>query len=84
MKFLTMLLLSITFVFAAVDINNATAKEFTTLNGIGEKKAQTIVKYRKTIKCFKSIDELTAVKGIGEATVSKNKKNLILGKCNKK
>jgi len=84
MKFLTMLLLSITFVFAAVDINNATVEEFTTLKGIGEKKAQTIVKYRKTIKCFKSIDELTSVKGIGEKTISKNKENLTLGKCNKK
>ena len=84
MKFLTMLLLSITFVFEAVDINNATAKEFSTLKGIGEKKAQTIVKYRKTIKCFKSIDELTDVKGIGKKTISKNKKNLTLGKCNKK
>jgi len=84
MKFLTMLLLSITFVFAAVDINNATVKEFTTLKGIGEKKAQKIVEYRKTIKCFKSIKDLTQVKGIGTSTVSKNKENLTLGKCNKK
>lgn len=84
MKFLTMLLLSITFVFAAVDINKATAKEFATLKGIGEKKAQTIVKYRKTIKCFKSIDELSDVKGIGKATITKNRKNLSLGKCNRK
>lgn len=84
MKFLTMLLLSITFVFAAVDINNATVKEFTTLKGIGEKKAQKIVEYRKTIKCFKSIKDLTQVKGIGTSTVSKNKENLTLGNCNKK
>ena len=84
MKFLTMLLLSITFVFAAVDINNATPKEFTVLKGIGEKKAQTIVEYRNTVKCFKSIDELIKVKGIGEGTLSKNKENLTLGKCNRK
>ena len=84
MKFLTMLLLSITFIFASVDLNNASQQELTTLKGIGAKKAQLIVEYRKTVKCFKSIDELTAVKGIGKATLSKNKANLILGKCNKK
>lgn len=84
MKFLTMLLLSITFVFASVDINNATADQLTTLKGIGAKKAQTILEYRDTVKCFKSIDELTQVKGIGKSTLSKNKDNLTLGKCKKK
>jgi len=84
MKFLTMLLLSSTFVFASVNINNATAKEFTTLKGIGAKKAQTIINHRKKVKCFKSIDELSNVKGIGKKTISKNKKNLTLGKCKKR
>jgi competence protein ComEA len=84
MKFLTILLLSITFVFASVDMNNATADQFTSLKGIGAKKAQTIVEYRDTVKCFKSIDELAQVKGIGKATISKNKENLTLGKCKKK
>jgi len=83
MKLLTMLLLSITFLLSSVDINSATAKEFTTLKGIGAKKAQTIVEYRKSIKCFKSIDELTKVKGIGKSTILKNKDNLTLGKCKK-
>ena len=83
MKYLSMLLLSITFLFSSVDINNATVKELTALNGIGDKKAKSIVEYRKTIKCFKSIDELAQVKGIGKATVSKNKDNLTIGKCKK-
>ncbi len=82
-KLLTILLLTITFLFAQVDINNATTKEFETLKGIGTKKANTIIKYRKSIKCFKSINELTKVKGIGKATISKNKDNLILGECKK-
>jgi len=83
MKLLTILLLSITFLFSSVDINNATAKEFTTLKGIGAKKANTIIKYRESIRCFKSIDELTEVKGIGKATLSKNRDNLTLSKCKK-
>jgi len=83
MKLLITLLLSIIFLFASVDINNATAKEFSSLKGIGAKKAGTIVEYRKSIKCFNSIDELTKVKGIGKSTILKNKDNLILGKCKK-
>ena len=83
MKLLTILLLSITFLFSSVDINNATAKEFTTIKGIGAKKANTIIEYRKSIKCFKSIDELIDVKGVGKSTLSKNRNNLTLGKCKK-
>ncbi len=81
MKILLSLFLSVAFLFASVDINNASAKEFSSLKGIGMKKAQAIVEYRKSIKCFKSIDELTKVKGIGKSTISKNKANLKLGKC---
>ena len=83
MKLLTLLFLSITILFSSVDINNATEKEFTTLKGIGAKKANTIIKYRQSIKCFKSIDELIDVKGVGKSTLSKNRNNLTLGKCKK-
>jgi len=81
MKFLTILLLSITLALATVNINNATVKDFTSLQGIGIKKAEAIVKYRTSVKCFKSIDELTNVKGIGDKTIAKNKSDLKLGKC---
>ncbi|MEO1954155.1 MAG: helix-hairpin-helix domain-containing protein [Campylobacterales bacterium] len=81
MKFLITLFLGTTILFSSVDINHATAKEFASLNGIGAKKAEAIIKYRTSVKCFKSIDELTKVKGIGKATISKNKDNLTLGKC---
>ena len=83
MKLLTLSLLTVTFLFSSVDINNATIKEFTTLKGVGAKKANAIMEYRKSVKCFKSIDELTKVKGIGESIISKNKDDLILGECKK-
>lgn len=51
----------------ALDINTASVEELTQLKGIGEKKAQAIVAYRTEQKCFKSLDELQNVKGIGEA-----------------
>ncbi|MBL0708574.1 MAG: helix-hairpin-helix domain-containing protein [Sulfurimonas sp.] len=81
MKLITALLLFTTLLLATVDINNATADEFTALKGVGVKKAKGIVEYRTTIKCFKTIDELTKVKGIGDSTISKNKEILTLGEC---
>ena len=83
MRFLIMLVLGATLAFATVNINSANVKEFTTLKGIGTKKAEAIVNFRSTIKCFKSINELTKVKGVGKATISKNKENLKLGTCKK-
>ncbi len=69
--------------FAAVDINNAPVEELTTLKGIGEVKAKAIVEYRKN-HCFKKAEDLTQVKGIGIATVEKNKKEITVGKCHVK
>ena len=83
MKIITLLLLGMSFLFASVDINHATVKELRILKGIGAKKAQTIVAYRKKYKCFKNIDELVKVKGISTKTLEKNKVNLTATKCQK-
>ena len=80
MKYLLVLLLSVSFVFGAIDINNASAKEFTTLKGIGVKKADAILKYRKK-HCFKTVNDLTSVKGIGKKFVKKHKNELEVGTC---
>ena len=69
-------------VFGAVDVNNASIKELTTLKGIGKQKAEAIVAYRKS-HCFKNIDELTKVKGVGKKLIEKNKANIEVGKCKK-
>ncbi|MGH7871740.1 MAG: ComEA family DNA-binding protein [Candidatus Binatia bacterium] len=50
---------------AAVNINTATKDELTSLKGIGEKRAQEIIDYRKKNGDFKSVDELEKVPGIG-------------------
>jgi competence protein ComEA len=70
-------------IFASVDINNADAESFASLNGIGKKKAESIVTYRNANGCFSNIEELSLVKGIGSKIVEKNKENLVLGKCKK-
>lgn len=61
---------------AKIDINKATASELMQLDGIGEKKAQAIVKFRKKHGKFTSAQDLLNVPGIGEATVKKNAKTL--------
>lgn len=48
-----------------VDVNLASAAELSVLKGIGLKKAQRIVAYRKAHGNFKKLDDLTAVQGIG-------------------
>ena len=56
---------------AVVNVNTATAEELTALPGIGEKRAQAILEIRKEKGGFKSVDELTEVKGIGPANLEK-------------
>ena len=62
-----------------VNINTATAEELSALlQGIGDKKAQEIVQYREQHGLFKKPDDLANVKGIGDATVEKNRKRIEL------
>jgi competence protein ComEA len=50
---------------AVVNINTATKEELTTLKGVGDKRAQEIIDYRKKNGNFKSVDDLEKVPGIG-------------------
>lgn len=62
-----------------VNINTANANTLAlSLNGVGEKKAQAIIDYRDSVGGFKSVDELTAVKGIGLAFVERNRERIVL------
>ena len=58
----------------AVNVNTADAAAIAEeLNGVGVKKAQAIIDYRKANGEFKTIEALTEVKGIGLKTVEKNR-----------
>ena len=66
-------------VFAAPPVNINTADAATlaeAINGVGLKRAEAIVSYRKQNGDFKSVEELAAVRGIGERTVEKSRANL--------
>src|SRR5258708_30378587 len=50
---------------AAVNVNTASKEELTSLKGVGDKRAQEIIDYRKKNGDFKSVDDLDKVPGIG-------------------
>ena len=49
-----------------VNINTATLEELQTIKGIGKKKAEAIVQYRKEHGAFRTKEDLLQVKGIGK------------------
>ena len=49
-----------------VNINTATLEELQTIKGIGKKKAEAILQYRKEHGAFRSKEDLLQVKGIGK------------------
>lgn len=61
-----------------ISLNSGTIKEFMTMPGIGESKANAIIQYRDANKGFKDIEEIMKVKGIGEAIFNRIKDYLTL------
>ncbi|MDH3613361.1 MAG: helix-hairpin-helix domain-containing protein [Gammaproteobacteria bacterium] len=68
-----------------VDINTADAETISAeLNGIGLAKAKAIVEYREKYGPFKSPEDLSLVKGIGDRTVEINRANIRVAAAKKK
>lgn len=65
----------VSFAFGAVNLNTATKKELMTLDGIGDKKAEEIIKYREKTP-FKKPEDLKNIKGIGDKLFDKIKDNI--------
>jgi competence protein ComEA len=61
-----------------ININSANVEQLSELKGVGKAKAEAIIAYREAHGKFSSLEELAAVKGIGAATIEKNKTLLAL------
>ena len=59
-----------------ININTASADELMNLKGIGEKKAKTIIEFRKNNGPFKQPEDLIKVPGIGPKTLEANKNRI--------
>lgn len=59
-----------------IRLNQATAEELQSLPGVGPALSERIVVYRTENGPFKSVDQLTEVKGVGQAKLAKFKKQL--------
>lgn len=83
------LLLSLLFAGSAlaadkININTADAATLDqVLVNVGPAKAKAIVAYRKANGAFRSAEQLALVKGIGLATVEKNRDRIVVGSAAK-
>lgn len=73
-KIVALLMLCISFMFAAINLQTATKEELMSIKGIGDKKADQIIEYRKTNK-INEPEDLKNVKGIGDSIVSSVKES---------
>jgi len=72
-----LLMAPLTALAGQVDINSADAETISAeLKGVGLSKARAIVEYRKKHGPFRSADDLSLVKGIGERTVELNRSDI--------
>jgi competence protein ComEA len=64
-----------------VNINTATSEELQQVPGIGPATASKILQMRKSYGAFKSVDDLLAIRGLGEKRLDKMRKYLTVGKA---
>ncbi|QFU75337.1 competence protein ComEA [Halioglobus maricola] len=63
----------------SVNINTADATALAGgLSGVGASRAEDIVRYREEFGPFTTLEQLTEVKGIGQATVDRNRSVITL------
>lgn len=79
-KLVAILALFFTIFLGAIDLQTASKMELMNLKGVGDKKADAIIEYRKT-NTIKSAEDLKNIKGFGD-TIIDNVKNNVKAKSN--
>ena len=67
-----------------VNINTANSEQLQQVPGIGPATAQKILQMRKSYGAFKSVDDLLAIRGLGQKRLDKMRKYLTVGKVRSK
>lgn len=78
-KLLLVLIAFLTFsglAMAAVNLNTASKAELEAVKGIGPKKADAVLEYRKKNGPFKNVDDLKKVSGFGDKSVASMRSEL--------
>ena len=61
-----------------INIHTGTVDQLALLPGIGTRTAQAIIEYRKQQGLFKTVSDLTKVRGIGEKTLEVLRKHILV------
>lgn len=62
----------------AVNINTADKETLMTIKGVGERRAEAIIQYRKENGPFTNIDQLAEIRGIGRSLIDSNRDTLVV------
>ena len=82
-KIVALLMLCVSFLFAEINLQTASKEELMGVKGIGEKKAEQIIEYRKT-NTIKNPEDLKNIKGFGDSIVGNVKNTNSTAKEDKK
>ena len=61
-----------------ININTADKELLMSIKGVGAKRAEAIIAYRKQNGPFKSVDQLSEIKGLGQYFVDSNRDVLVV------
>ena len=80
-KIVALLMLCVSFMFAEINLQTASKEELMGIKGIGEKKADQIMEYRKT-NTINNPEDLKNIKGFGDSIVGNVKESNLDSKEN--
>lgn len=81
-KVILLLVLFGVHIFASINLQTASKEELMSIKGIGDKKAEQILEYRKS-NTINSVEDLKNIKGFGDSIISNIKNDIRVKKDTK-